>query len=78
MIEKAACFIFDLDGTWYEDDMAIRNREHLLAIGKEYDMEHDTIVNVDTFTSKIEIVTSWDGDVWCRETIRRADPHKMQ
>ncbi|GEN52917.1 HAD family hydrolase [Halobacillus faecis] len=104
MIEKAACLIFDLDGTLYEDVdhfqyyanllkervsqnnqrcfdedyKAIINGEHLLTIGKIYDMEHDAIVTVDPFTSKVEKVTSWYGDLWDREAVRQAYPHKLQ
>ncbi|WP_160917271.1 HAD family hydrolase [Halobacillus litoralis] len=61
-----------------EDYKAILNGEHLLMIGKVYDMERDTIVTVDPFTGRVEKVTSWYGDLWDREAVRKAYPQSLQ
>lgn len=57
---------------------SILNGEHLLTIGKVYDMEHDTIVSVDPFTNKVVKVTSWYGDLWDREEVEKTYPDALQ
>lgn len=61
-----------------EDYQAVLNGEHLLTIGKVYDIEKDTIITVDPFTNKIKKVTSWYGDLWREEEIKEQYPAPLQ
>lgn len=61
-----------------EDYKAVLNGEHLLAIGKVYDIEKDTIITVDPFTNIVKKVTSWYGDLWCEEEVEKQYPHPLR
>jgi putative hydrolase of the HAD superfamily len=49
----------------------MKNGDHPVAIGKVYDIKNDTSVTVDPMTLQVTKVTSFNGEEWSDEQIKR-------
>jgi putative hydrolase of the HAD superfamily len=50
---------------------SMKNGTHPVAIGKVYDIQNDTSVTVDPMTLQVTKVTSFDGEEWSSEEIKK-------
>lgn len=96
-------YIFDLDGTLYEDTdhfsyyaeqlklelpENVRNDfmkeyekmeagDHIVTIGKVYDVVRDHILSIDSVTSKVTNAWKWDGNQLVDDEIAQLYPHPI-
>ncbi|MBY6037909.1 HAD hydrolase-like protein [Fictibacillus nanhaiensis] len=50
---------------------SMKNGTHPVAIGKVYDIQNDTSVSVDPMSLQVTKVTSFDGEEWTEEQIKK-------
>ncbi|RNA70157.1 HAD family hydrolase [Alteribacter keqinensis] len=59
----------DKEAFWADYEKS-KNGEHVLEVGKAYDVEHDAVLTVDPMTLSVVEAHNWDGTKWPLEKVK--------
>ncbi|PYZ97369.1 hydrolase [Alteribacter lacisalsi] len=60
----------NLESFWRDYEKS-KNADHILAIGKAYDVAEDAVLTVDPMTLRVVEAHNWDGSAWTSEKVEQ-------